>query len=221
MRGSREFAMAMMLITSFGASVGGIGTPVGTPPNLIGIGMLSRIAGVQISFFQWMLLGVPIVVAAVRVPGRLLSTARSLRGLTLDMSAAPNWFARSCGGSVRCRPAQRNVLVAFGVTVVLWLLPGVLAICGLGDTAFAQAIRRGGARVGRGDGRRDAAVRAAGELARAPVHADVGGGGPDRLGHHPALRRRAGDGGAGVLDRLAEAMGRGITSWLPGARRSR
>ena len=52
----------MMLIAAFGASIGGIGTPIGTPPNLIGIGMLNRIAGVKISFFQWMLLGVPIVV---------------------------------------------------------------------------------------------------------------------------------------------------------------
>ncbi len=41
----RRFAMAMMLITSFGASIGGMATPVGTPPNLIGIGMLEKIAG--------------------------------------------------------------------------------------------------------------------------------------------------------------------------------
>jgi sodium-dependent dicarboxylate transporter 2/3/5 len=54
---SRKFAMAMMLVAAFGASIGGIGTPIGTPPNLIGIGMLNRIAGIQITFFQWMLLG--------------------------------------------------------------------------------------------------------------------------------------------------------------------
>jgi sodium-dependent dicarboxylate transporter 2/3/5 len=33
-KGSRDFAMAMMLIAAFGASVGGIGTPIGTPPTL-------------------------------------------------------------------------------------------------------------------------------------------------------------------------------------------
>ena len=37
----------MMLITAFGPSVGGMATPVGTPPNLIGIGMLERIAGIE------------------------------------------------------------------------------------------------------------------------------------------------------------------------------
>src|SRR5918995_1174616 len=59
MAGARQFAMVMMLITAFGASIGGIATPVGTPPNLIGVGMLERISGVDITFFQWMLIGVP------------------------------------------------------------------------------------------------------------------------------------------------------------------
>src|SRR5687768_9914303 len=62
MEGARQFALVMMLITSFGASIGGMATPVGTPPNLIGIGMLQRITGVDITFFQWMLIGVPAAV---------------------------------------------------------------------------------------------------------------------------------------------------------------
>ena len=53
----RRFALGLMLMTSFGASVGGMATPVGTPPNLIGIGMLERIAGIRISFFTWMAIG--------------------------------------------------------------------------------------------------------------------------------------------------------------------
>ena len=109
-RGSRDFATAMMLIAAFGASIGGIGTPIGTPPNLIGIGMLNRIAGVEISFFQWMMLGVPIVVLLF---GFLVAYFyfRSLRGLTLDMS-------RTSRIRDELRPArsddsvgQRNVLV--------------------------------------------------------------------------------------------------------------
>src|SRR5829696_2313657 len=84
-RGSADFAMAMMLIAAFGASIGGIGTPIGTPPNLIGIGMLDRIGGIKISFFQWMLLGVPIVVLLF---GFLIAyfSFVSLRGLKLGTS---------------------------------------------------------------------------------------------------------------------------------------
>ena len=54
-------AMALMLVTSFAASIGGMGTPVGTPPNLIGKGLLQQ-AGIQISFAGWMALCVPMMI---------------------------------------------------------------------------------------------------------------------------------------------------------------
>jgi sodium-dependent dicarboxylate transporter 2/3/5 len=135
-KGSREFAYAMMLITAFGASIGGIGTPIGTPPNLIGIGMLQRIANVDISFFRWMALGVPVVVLLF---GFLVAYfyLRTLRHITIQ----PGRADAIRGELERLGPVsngQRNVLLAFGVTIGLWLLPGLLTIAGLGDTAFAR-----------------------------------------------------------------------------------
>jgi sodium-dependent dicarboxylate transporter 2/3/5 len=127
----------MMLMAAFGASIGGIGTPIGTPPNLIGIGMLNRIAGVQISFFQWMLLGVPIVLLLFGFLA-VYFYFWSIRGLSLDLSRT----TRIRDELQRLGPAsigQRNVLLAFGATITLWLLPGVLTIAGLGETAFARA----------------------------------------------------------------------------------
>ena len=138
--------MAMMLITSFGASIGGMGTPVGTPPNLIGIGMLERIAGVDISFFAldgdrraarasccsrlcWLVL-----------PGRGARGVADRRG---ERGASSREELRKLGPVSR---GQRNVLLAFGVTVLLWVLPGVLAIVGVGEPPFAQAYQRRGAR---------------------------------------------------------------------------
>ena len=171
--GSREFAIAMMLIAAFAASIGGIGTPIGTPPNLIGIGMLNRIAGVKISFFQWMLLGVPIVVLLF---GFLIAYFyfRSLRGLTLDMSRT----SRIRDELQRLGPAsvgQRNVLA------------GVRRDRGAVAASRACSRLSGlGRRPSRGDMR--AAVPesvaamigaillflSAGHLARAEVHHDAG-----------------------------------------------
>ena len=135
-RGSRDFAMAMMLMAAFGASVGGIGTPIGTPPNLIGIGMLDRIAGVKISFFQWMLLGVPLVVMLFAFLVGYFYFG-SLRGLQLNTSRSGkiDEELRRLGPMSN---GQRNVLIAFAVTVTLWLLPGILTILGVGDSAFAR-----------------------------------------------------------------------------------
>jgi sodium-dependent dicarboxylate transporter 2/3/5 len=136
--GSRNFAIAMMLMASFGASVGGIGTPIGTPPNLIGIGMLSRIAGVEIDFFKWMLLGVPIVILLF---GFLIAYFQLslLRGVRLNVARAER-LQEELRRLGPLSPGQRNTLVAFATTVALWLLPGVLALAGLGASGFARAV---------------------------------------------------------------------------------
>ena len=129
-----------MLLTSFGASVGGMATPVGTPPNLIGIGMLARLTGTRISFFTWMALGVPLVVTLFCVLMALLIPGTS-RGLIVGEGGAElvQEQLRALGPTSR---AQRNVLAAFGVTVLLWVFPGVLALAGLDHTQFARAYDR-------------------------------------------------------------------------------
>jgi solute carrier family 13 (sodium-dependent dicarboxylate transporter), member 2/3/5 len=134
---SRNFATAMMLMATFGASIGGLGTPIGTPPNLIGKGMLERIAHEHISFFQWMLLGVPLTVvlfAFLVVYFRF----QLLKGLKVDLAQAAHIQdeLRKLGP---ISAGQRNTLAAFGATVALWLFPGVLAIAGAGDSGFAKA----------------------------------------------------------------------------------
>ncbi len=134
--GSRDFATAMMLIAAFGSSIGGIGTPIGTPPNLIGIGMLSRIAHVEISFFKWMVLGVPIAFLCFSFLVAWFYL-RSLRGLRLGTGRSDRieQELRSLGPVTA---GQRNVIIAFLVTVALWLMPGFLAIAGAGNSAFAR-----------------------------------------------------------------------------------
>src|SRR5262249_28597498 len=62
-----RYATGLMLMTSFSASIGGLATPIGTPPNVIGLGLirdLVKINGVpvEITFFEWCLIGVPVVV---------------------------------------------------------------------------------------------------------------------------------------------------------------
>jgi sodium-dependent dicarboxylate transporter 2/3/5 len=132
----RRFATTMMLITAFGASLGGLATPIGTPPNLIGLGMLRQLIGVQISFFQWMTLGLPLAV--------VLYTALALgfwfvgaRGLKLSEDTS-DLVRRQLTLLGRLSRGERNVMVAFFVTVALWILPGVLAIFGLRDTWLAR-----------------------------------------------------------------------------------
>lgn len=133
----QHFALAMMLITAFGASIGGMATPVGTPPNLIGIGMLERIAGVRITFFQWMALGIPTVLILFAIL-YLVFHVSGVRGLRMEKGSAE--LVR--GELERLGPVsrgQRNVLAAFGITVLLWIAPGIFALAGFDDSPLARS----------------------------------------------------------------------------------
>lgn len=76
---AKRTGYSFLLAVAYSASIGGIMTPVGTPPNLITIGMLDRLAGVNITFFSWMLLAAPIALvlggALFLVTGRQIGRA--------------------------------------------------------------------------------------------------------------------------------------------------
>ncbi len=133
--GARHFALMVMLMTSFSASIGGLGTPVGTPPNLIGIGMLERLTGTDITFFQWMAIGVPAMVLmfAFVAAQFALTGARGVAVGRSSLDIVHDEAARLGPLTV----GERNVLIAFGVTVTLWLIPGLLTLGGEAGASFA------------------------------------------------------------------------------------
>ena len=127
----QKFAMTMMLVTSFAASIGGMATPVGTPPNLIGKALLLKNANIDISFAGWMALGVPLVIVMMGTLAAwmLFPAARQMR-LSEAATASVKEELRKLGPA---GAGERNVILAFGATVLLWTLPGLLALA-LGQT---------------------------------------------------------------------------------------
>jgi len=69
-RGER-LTQRVILAVAFGANIGGLGTPIGTPPNAIAFGALNA-AGYSVSFLSWMLVAVPLAVVLLVVAGVLL-----------------------------------------------------------------------------------------------------------------------------------------------------
>ncbi|MDR4651152.1 MAG: DASS family sodium-coupled anion symporter [Nitrosomonas sp.] len=59
---SRKFILCMVLGIAYSASIGGLGTIIGTPPNLFVVSFMKQHYGVDISFVDWMIFGVPVVV---------------------------------------------------------------------------------------------------------------------------------------------------------------
>ena len=125
-RAFQQYAMAMMLVTSFAASIGGIGTPVGTPPNLIGRRLLGELGDINISFASWMMFGVPIVIITMLFVVVWLLLPRA-RGIQLDEAARRAVSdQRDTLGAVTV--GERNVMIAFGITVLLWVVPGLIQV---------------------------------------------------------------------------------------------
>jgi sodium-dependent dicarboxylate transporter 2/3/5 len=142
----REYATALMLTTSFAASLGGLGTPVGTPTNLIGMGFVKEQLGIQIGFFQWMALSLPIVV--VLLAAMLWSLNRGASAGVAEISGGREFLRTERRLLGPLTPGERNVLFIFGATVLFWMFPGVLAL--FGGTAPGSPSRLVGERLPEG-----------------------------------------------------------------------
>jgi sodium-dependent dicarboxylate transporter 2/3/5 len=120
------YATGMMLITSFSASIGGLATPVGTAPNLIGLGFIRRLLGVELPFLRWTMIGIPVVICLYLYLYFYLGHFCNAGVRQIDgMRGLLNKERLSLGAWT---PGQRSTCLAFLTTVFLWVVPGVAAV---------------------------------------------------------------------------------------------
>ena len=133
----RSFSIGLLLTVAYGASVGGIMTPVGTPPNLITLGLLDQLAGVRINFLTWMILTTPIAIvlaiAMFLLAAWLFPTPPQQHGAAEYLDRAEHEAGPWTRGQINCA-------IAFGVAAALWITPGALAAAGLGGTPWVRAL---------------------------------------------------------------------------------
>ena len=121
-----SFSIALLLTLAYSASIGGIGTPIGSPPNLIAIGMLERLVDYKITFFQWMVIGFLILIPMFCVLFLLMKW--NLRGENSSKSPKQILPIQRVKPRSSLNRAQKNVLMAFSVTVFLWVFPGFVSL---------------------------------------------------------------------------------------------
>lgn len=101
--------VAVLLGIAYAASVGGVATPIGTPPNLICMQEYAKLTGTRPTFAGWMMWGLP--VALVMLPVIAAWLTRGLGGRAeIDLPTTGRW-----------RPAEVRTLAVFGVTALLWI----------------------------------------------------------------------------------------------------
>jgi solute carrier family 13 (sodium-dependent dicarboxylate transporter), member 2/3/5 len=104
-----KLAVPLLLGMAYAGSIGGLATPVGTPPNIIFMGAYEASTGKVLSFTDWMSVGLPVTVLMLPLMWFVLT-----RGLgkpkPMDLPKSGPW-----------RPAERRVLVVFGLTALAWV----------------------------------------------------------------------------------------------------
>ena len=122
-----RFPIGLMLMLTWSSSVA-VGLPMASPPNLIAIGMLDDLAGVRLTFVDWVLVTMPLTLAMLAVCWLLLRSRYPAPRVS-STGADVRSFLREAGQELGpWTRAQRNVAAVFALAGVLWLLPGTVAV---------------------------------------------------------------------------------------------
>jgi sodium-dependent dicarboxylate transporter 2/3/5 len=99
----------LLLGIAYAANIGGIGTPIGTPPNIVFMSVYEETVGQSISFSTWMGWGVPVVLIFLPIMGLWLTRTLTYQGTT-ELPEVGEW-----------RPEERRVLTVFVLTALAWI----------------------------------------------------------------------------------------------------
>lgn len=139
-KNDQNFAISVMLGIAFAANAGGIATVIGTPPNSILIGLLENEYDIEISFFKWMLIGLPFsallitIIYFILVKGFFPNTG-------LKFNASKEVIDLELKKLGKVSPKEKQVLIIFSVVVFLWifrsLINSLIPNLGLSDTMIS------------------------------------------------------------------------------------
>jgi sodium-dependent dicarboxylate transporter 2/3/5 len=124
---------ALLLMLAYGASVGGLLTPVGSPPNLIGRGLIEEATGTRISFAQWMVIAFPVCLAMFVVLAVIMFLLNKPE--IRQIEGVEDYIREHREAQGKMGRAEKNTLIAFGFTVTLWLLPAFASLFGGTESA--------------------------------------------------------------------------------------
>ena len=120
-RARSNFEIAMLLGLAYAASIGGLATLVGTPPNALLIGFMAENYGIQISFARWMLVGIP--VTFIMLPIAWLLLTRLIFPVDIPASEAVNRHLHTMREEMgRMTTPEKRVAIVFVAVILCWTL---------------------------------------------------------------------------------------------------
>lgn len=108
---------ALPMGIAFAASIGGLGTLVGSPTNAIAVGLLDTLTGTRITFAQWAFYGLPVVVIGVPLAAFLVARVQKVAAHPFDARAARTGIDTHSAWS----SAEKRLVPVVAVTFLLWM----------------------------------------------------------------------------------------------------
>ncbi|MCB2045462.1 MAG: DASS family sodium-coupled anion symporter [Novosphingobium sp.] len=113
---------ALPIGIAFAASIGGIGTIVGSPTNAIAVALIDKGLGVHISFAQWSLFGIPIVIAGIPLAAWIIGRVQQVSLHRFDIDAA----REALGHNGPLTAPERRLIPLVALTVLAWMAQPLL-----------------------------------------------------------------------------------------------
>lgn len=138
----QKFATGLMLAIAYAASIGGMATIIGTPPNVVMVGYMKRFYNLDVSFTSWMIVGIPMMVMALAACYWLITRVLFVNRLP-SIEGSRELIQRKYEALGQLKLEEKLVLVVFSVTCFFWIfrqnLNGVIGKNLLDDTTIAMA----------------------------------------------------------------------------------
>ena len=142
----RNFALCMLLGIAYSASIGGMGTPIGTPPNVLLLSYVKTNLGIEIGFARWMALALPLVFVFLPLVWLLLTRVLYPLGIG-RIEGGGRLIADSLRALGPMNRGERIVLGVFVTAALLWVtrplltsleIFGARPLSGLSDAGIAM-----------------------------------------------------------------------------------
>jgi sodium-dependent dicarboxylate transporter 2/3/5 len=116
----KKFGKALMLSIAYSASIGGVATLIGTPPNLVLAGILEKIYQYEISFFQWMMFALPVSIVLLFICWKYL-TRYSFNFKHTSLSGGKAEIQKLVKDLGKISYEEKAVLIVFIGTAIAWM----------------------------------------------------------------------------------------------------
>lgn len=119
----QRVTVRLLLTCAFASSIGGLATPIGSPPNLIAIKFLSQ-NNIEVSFIDWLIIGLPISLCMLALMFIIFEILFPFKRFSLP--SIKQQFQNLLVGLGPMQRGEKQIALIFITTIIFWIMPNIL-----------------------------------------------------------------------------------------------